>query len=507
MGYGRILMGVIMCVGSNSRSKRSLNYFFVFILTFAFISPAYANPALALLISSASASLRLFTVVVSKRVAQKAANDAVYTVLKKGTERGLTSALKSMSTRIGSGSIYNTSKNGLTWLGAGSLLTSDKMGVNYLNNSNIVVLTNAVDMGNGKYRIDYEGNTFYSDFMPSPENPFVIVKKTDNTTLADIVPIVLSNHQYYMINPVGDGFIVGSPFSVAYTYIKTLMDNKKLSCGSFSSKNCRYGSIAIDLHKPSVGSTSYHFNYSYTYFSTNNLDETVEVVINPVNGYIVNYNDQYIPSNLPNKDNNGYVVPSEDTGFIELEDLKNNPANLDALLALMNALMMEAASQIDYTGIPFDSSNPITKEELNQAIKENNITVSDFDLVYPISNPKNGFRFPNYPNLNTGSNSSTNSSSKEPDYSHPNPSLVEPLLEDIPTAEMILNPLKQFFPFLSDLNFGSHDVSCPVAKFDVFNTTVVLDSHCPLLEQNRSLFSLISLILWSFLAFRIVLTA
>ena len=83
----------------------------------------------------------------------------------------------------------------------------------------------------------------------------------------------------------------------------------------------------------------------------------------------------------------------------------------------------------------------------------------------------------------------------------------EPELEETPTARDILTPIINLLPFTNEFNIGSRSASCPVVEFSVFNHQYRIDSHCPLIEQNRGAVETICLIIWGFVALRIILSA
>ncbi|MEE7124198.1 hypothetical protein Q0S53_24490, partial [Escherichia coli O7:H7] len=87
------------------------------------------------------------------------------------------------------------------------------------------------------------------------------------------------------------------------------------------------------------------------------------------------------------------------------------------------------------------------------------------------------------------------------------PGVKEPELEETPTARDILTPIINLLPFTNEFNIGSRSASCPVVEFSVFNHQYRIDSHCPLIEQNRSAVETIFLIIWGFVALRIILSA
>ncbi len=100
-------------------------------------------------------------------------------------------------------------------------------------------------------------------------------------------------------------------------------------------------------------------------------------------------------------------------------------------------------------------------------------------------------------NGNQGNNNNDNEDYGEPDY---------PDLEP-PTALQILEPFKKFFPTLQNFKLTAQSATCPTWSFELWNKTFTIDSHCPLLEQQRSLIQLIFSILWAFIALRQLLTA
>ncbi|HGJ5854344.1 hypothetical protein [Arsenophonus nasoniae] len=104
----------------------------------------------------------------------------------------------------------------------------------------------------------------------------------------------------------------------------------------------------------------------------------------------------------------------------------------------------------------------------------------------------------------SGQSSGSTGNGQGTDLSHPDNN--EPDL-DSPTAESILSPLQHLFPFLENFNLPERTASCPVATFEVFEQRFVIDAHCTLFESIRGLLTLFSMIIWSFLGLRIVLSS
>ncbi|MFS1564254.1 MAG: hypothetical protein ACL7AX_12715 [Candidatus Arsenophonus phytopathogenicus] len=60
---------------------------------------------------------------------------------------------------------------------------------------------------------------------------------------------------------------------------------------------------------------------------------------------------------------------------------------------------------------------------------------------------------------------------------------------------------------MENFNLPERAASCPVATFEVFEQRFVIDAHCTLFESIRGLLTLFSMIIWSFLGLRIVLSS
>ncbi|WP_334472823.1 hypothetical protein [Arsenophonus sp. PmNCSU2021_1] len=105
---------------------------------------------------------------------------------------------------------------------------------------------------------------------------------------------------------------------------------------------------------------------------------------------------------------------------------------------------------------------------------------------------------------NFGQSSGSTGNGQGTDLSHPDNN--EPDL-DSPTVESILSPLQHLFPFLENFNLPERAASCPVAIFEVFEQRFVIDAHCTLFESIRGLLTLFSMIIWSFMGLRIVLSS
>jgi hypothetical protein len=77
------------------------------------------------------------------------------------------------------------------------------------------------------------------------------------------------------------------------------------------------------------------------------------------------------------------------------------------------------------------------------------------------------------------------------------PNISAPTLEQTPTAAQILAPILNLMPDLKSFAVPSHSSSCPIGSFNALNRTYTLDSHCALIESNRSLIEAAMLLVWS----------
>lgn len=173
-----------------------------------------------------------------------------------------------------------------------------------------------------------------------------------------------------------------------------------------------------------------------------------------------------------------------------------------ALLAdMINELWSEAAVNADYNGLPFKEVSPA---EVTSAMSELRLSPTLLDMLSPVSDSAGAdVNIDITINNNSGSDTGNNGNIDLGE----DPGVKEPELEETPTARDILTPIINLLPFTKEFNIGSRSATCPVVEFSVFNHQYRIDSHCPLIEQNRSAVETIFLIIWGFVALRIILSA
>ena len=205
------------------------------------------------------------------------------------------------------------------------------------------------------------------------------------------------------------------------------------------------------------------------------------------------------------------VTTSQEEELGSISDIDSGLFNTRPLTAekvanMYNAMLLSAAAQSDYQGLPFNSTNPVTATEVRAALNElalSNPTLADlfakagtgdqldFDVNVDVA-----------PNTSVSHNTGNNKNNEQEDYGTPE----YPELE-MPTAQEILDPFKKFFPTLQNFKLKGLSATCPTWSFDIWNKHFTIDSHCGLLEEQRQLIQSIFTILWAFIALRHLLTA
>lgn len=105
-------------------------------------------------------------------------------------------------------------------------------------------------------------------------------------------------------------------------------------------------------------------------------------------------------------------------------------------------------------------------------------------------------------NGSAGTSTGNSSSNNDESYGEPSYPELEP-----PTAYQILEPFKQFFPELQNVHIQNRGVSCPTWSFEALGHIYTIDSHCPILEKNRNVFSVLFILIWSIIAIKKLLSA
>lgn len=194
---------------------------------------------------------------------------------------------------------------------------------------------------------------------------------------------------------------------------------------------------------------------------------------------------------------------------------KLNPA---IVAGLANSAWQRAASQPGYDGLPYPQSNPITSAEVSNWTNANPQyapTVRDFVSPNPTTTASpQPWALPSNPTATTTSPATTpNSNTTNPASANPlqnlgpDPGTGALQLEATPTAQQILQPILSLLPNLRNFSATSHAGACPKPSFSVVGTSITMDAHCTLIDNNKAVMQAAMAFAWAAIALFIILSA
>lgn len=578
MGYRCIFVGVIMCVGSNSRTERSLVYFLIvsiILSQFCFIRRVSANPAVAFAVADVfagviarravvTAGMNLARISATRFAVRAAANDALFAVP------------AASSLRVGGYMTFGAAATAIGGYSVSSLLS---------NSDNLELATNATLNVDGSYTVTINKDGVQKDinvnFQPEQLSPvFIYIKSVTKGESDKIVGVsegytypdnaifytykdgysapYLFGDNYQDVAMQAQQFKTYSKYKPSYVDFRKTVTNKRVNSNgdiSFTQQlyNFRYietesvfdfeisgidadkslirNPSYIDLYDPHIIGLPYYYdvyvkevehkkqiNYDFEPCKTTTHDNgsTTTICMPPSDADYIN-TDKDFTYRLRVKTNTDFKLARIDAVAGKLSDIQNDvksslqkqAIDYEALAKVFNELMNDAASQTDYDGVPFSSSKPITANEIKAVAQQMGANLTQYDLMYSTI-PDNDF-LPNLENhYSTIVNNSTNNNGNnkhDDDDDEIDAEFIPPQLEEIPTGSEILSFLDELFPFLRNYEIKEKSASCPTAQIDAFGKSYTIDTHCPLLQQNKSLFQIIMLIVWAFVSLRIILKA
>ncbi|EKI8319976.1 hypothetical protein DMQ68_17060 [Klebsiella pneumoniae] len=413
----------------------------VFLGIFLIILPTISYAFLPLLIAGADfAGAAALRAAISRGAAQLAVSAAERQVLENATKTALNQSVKRLVAMSPNPTRFQLATGAITWAGLGSAL---------------------LDLGDEIFGVDQSAGVSSGD-------------SADN------------GRKFYV--GAGSGgtkpyFSGDYPESLIYSAYRYQSSNGLLPCNSAS--GCSYSASFSILSSStgSSGSTSYQIQYQNSYLTSSGSTATV----NRTASYTVLSNANFDSSITPQ---------SADITVDQEETAKNTPLNPQRLADVANALLLDAASQSDYAGIPISSSNPL-------------VTAQDFtDALTAVgrTQPTNAEWTTPWEDLETTDTGTDTGGGT--DSGSGSETATEPTLDSPPDGKTILSPLLNIFPAdWGNFSVGSRDAVCPVGEFEIWDKNFVIDSHCGLIEQNRELIKIIFLIVWAFSAFRRVMSA
>lgn len=196
----------------------------------------------------------------------------------------------------------------------------------------------------------------------------------------------------------------------------------------------------------------------------------------------------------------------------------DKPLNPAIIAALANRAWQQASAQPGYDGLPYPQTNPITSAEVSNWTNANpqySPSVRDFVSPNPTTsaNPQ-PWAMPSNPTASTTIPATTpNANVVNPAASNPlqnlgpDPGTAAPQLEPTPTAQQILQPVLNLLPGLRNFSASSHVGTCPRPSFPFLGTTITMDAHCTLIDNNKSGMQAAMTFAWSAIALFIILSA
>ncbi|HBR2077608.1 TPA: hypothetical protein L9M72_001230 [Klebsiella quasipneumoniae subsp. quasipneumoniae] len=413
----------------------------VFLGIFLIILPTISYAFLPLLIAGADfAGAAALRAAISRGAAQLAVSAAERQVLENATKTALNQSVKRLVAMSPNPTRFQLATGAITWAGLGSAL---------------------LDLGDEIFGVDQSAGVSSGD-------------SADN------------GRKFYV--GAGSGgtkpyFSGDYPESLIYSAYRYQSSNGLLPCNSASGCTYSAGFSVLSSSTGSSGSTTYQIQYQNSYLTSSGSIVTVDRTAS----YTV----------LPNASYDSSITPqSADITAEQEETAKNTPLNPQRLADVANALLLDAASQSDYAGIPISSSNPL-------------VTAQDFtDALTAVgrTQPTNAEWTTPWEDLETTDTGTDTGGGT--DSGSGSETATEPTLDSPPDGKTILSPLLNIFPAdWGNFSVGSRDAVCPVGEFEIWDKNFVIDSHCGLIEQNRELIKIIFLIVWAFSAFRRVMSA
>jgi hypothetical protein len=292
-------------------------------------------------------------------------------------------------------------------------------------------------------------------------------------------------------------------------------DGSALAKQSFALRNPGY--VANPLYPLTITVTPTNIDYSGANRSAAWLMTNGSPVNCPAGSYYINgactgysYVDQPLPTTLGN-------TPQQAVNHIPASESqkKLNPA---ILAAIANREWAQASAQPGYDGLPYNAADPVTSQDVASWTSQNPTyapSIADFTAPMPTttSNPT-PWALPQNPTSAVTTPATTpNQGTINPGASNPlenlgiDPATPSPSLENIPTAQQILNPVLSLVPSLKGFNATTPSGVCPQPSINLFNKTQTFTAHCTIFENNKATMQAAMTFAWALLAVLIILSA
>jgi hypothetical protein len=192
----------------------------------------------------------------------------------------------------------------------------------------------------------------------------------------------------------------------------------------------------------------------------------------------------------------------------------DQPVNPQIISAIADALWQKASQQPGYNGVPYPVSNPISTGDAAAARQSATSWPTVRDLTTGSTNPTTDFAVPANTGTTTPTTNPTNPttpsdpSTNQPTVNlGPDPGIASPTLESSPTMPQILGPILSLFSDVRAFQVPGHQGICPRPSLSAFGRMFTINSHCTLIEQQRSVIAGFMAVVWMLIGLMIVLKA
>ncbi|MDC9615767.1 hypothetical protein PSI19_18205 [Xenorhabdus khoisanae] len=219
-------------------------------------------------------------------------------------------------------------------------------------------------------------------------------------------------------------------------------------------------------------------------------------------------NTDYKVNYFKNKNKSNSIKPVSANELFNI--LGDEPLENSIVADLITDLLHDAALQDGYQGIPVSDGDYITESEILDALRtlgKDRLTARD--LFSPYQNIEID-QSTNETNINNGRGKTDINVEAKVDLGE-NPNIKSPDLDEPPTGKDIIDPIRNSMPFLSDFKLSGKSATCPTVNdhFSLmgYDFNLVIESHCPLIEENRTFIELIASLIWALVALRVLLSS
>jgi hypothetical protein len=185
-------------------------------------------------------------------------------------------------------------------------------------------------------------------------------------------------------------------------------------------------------------------------------------------------------------------------------ELGELPTSSKYIADLADTLWRDASEADPDFAVPYDPLYPVTVEDIETALDGDYIPLKN--IIKPDRQSFTEEQLCMPPHQVIDGKCVGEATGIKPDLGA-DPNIGPPILEDIPTVQMILDPIFSLFPSLKNFSAPSHNSVCPVGSFDFAGHNFVMDSHCEIIESQRGALGVFFILAWTIAGLIVVLKA